>query len=113
MIGADPGTIPIEQPTAVQVAVNMRTARALGVQIPPSILARAMGFAKLHLLRAYDAVQLATAVELHGRRRSLNLSLPTFLSADQRLIQGHRRPRLDVDIVHELFGPGKIDSHCG
>jgi len=39
--GADPGTIPIEQPTAVQVAVNMRTARALGVQIPPSILARA------------------------------------------------------------------------
>jgi putative ABC transport system substrate-binding protein len=39
--GIDPGTIPIEQPTTVQVAVNMRTARALGIQISPSILTRA------------------------------------------------------------------------
>ena len=57
------------------------------IDLNPSILARAMGFANLHLLRAYDAVQLATAIELRVRRRSLNLSLPIFLSADQRLNQ--------------------------
>jgi putative ABC transport system substrate-binding protein len=39
--GADPATLPIEQPTALPVAVNMRTARTLGLAIPPSILARA------------------------------------------------------------------------
>jgi len=39
--GADPATLPIEQPTGVQVAVNLRTARALGLTVPPSILVRA------------------------------------------------------------------------
>jgi putative ABC transport system substrate-binding protein len=39
--GVDPGTLPIEQPTAVRLIVNLRTARAIGVTLPPSLLARA------------------------------------------------------------------------
>ena len=39
--GADPATLPIEQPTIFQVAINMRTARTLGIELPPSILVRA------------------------------------------------------------------------
>ncbi len=39
--GASPGDLPIEQPSEFVYAVNLRTARAIGVTIPPSILVRA------------------------------------------------------------------------
>ena len=39
--GAKPGDMPIEQPTRFELAVNLRTARALGLTIAPSIVGRA------------------------------------------------------------------------
>ena len=39
--GAKPGDIPIEQPNTFVLAINFRTAKAMGLTIPPSILVRA------------------------------------------------------------------------
>ena len=67
------------------------------IDLTPPLVTRAMTVAETQSLRGYDAVQLATAVEIHRRGLTLGLPALTLVSADEELNRAARAEGLIVE----------------
>jgi uncharacterized protein len=66
-------------------------------ELTPTLVDRAMDLAQAYSLRGYDAVQLATAVDVNAERREYGLPLLTLVSADTDLNQAATTEGLAVE----------------
>jgi predicted nucleic acid-binding protein len=69
----------------------------LMAQVTNALIAVAMDLAEKHALRGYDAVQLASALQVQTERQVYGLSPPIFLSADNNLNASAAAEGLAVD----------------
>lgn len=80
------GTItPVDAATAVTNFRGDATTDYALIDISRTLIAEAANLAELHGLRAYDAVQLAAALQVQRERQAFNLSALILVSADQTL----------------------------
>ncbi len=76
---------PADCQTALQAFTTHSAAEYDFVELNLNIVAHARILLERHPLRAYDAVQLASAIVAHQTLQTANLAPPIFLSADDRL----------------------------
>ena len=67
------------------------------IELTPAVVARARQVLERHALRAYDAVQLASALLVRDSLVSAGLAAPIFISADDRWLDAARLEGLLVD----------------
>ena len=67
------------------------------VEITDDLLSVAMALAESHGLRAYDAVQLAAALELTDVRKRMSLDPLTVISSDKELNAAAQQASLQVE----------------
>lgn len=92
------GALPLPQARRLDLVFRADLNTAFRV-IPPGLPIRraAMGLVAAYPLRAYDAMQLATALSLRSQNVSLAVQVPTFVSADQNLTRAATLEGLPTD----------------
>lgn len=96
-LGRD-GVIAAQAVTNLRTVIESETANEYEViALPDAIVSRAIDMLEFHSLRAYDAVQLASALDANARLVAAGLSSLTFVCADKRLIEAARKEGLVVE----------------
>ena len=75
--------------------------RITSVEVNERLVLDAVGLARKHLLRGYDAIQLAAALRVARRRTSIGASGPIFVSSDNDLNKAAVAEGLTVENPHD------------
>ena len=73
------------------------------IEITSELIERAMILAEKHALRGYDAVQLATAIEVQVVCKTLNIPAPLMVSSDGALNEAARKENVIVEDPNDVI----------